>query len=433
MSFVFNTNLPRNGINWRLFSFENTSQYQTAINQNVGKTFIPTASLVSSPFSNTSAVNSVALSNGDLLCSGSEGLYTFNPVTLQFTYKSNNTFLDKMCLLDDGNVLCIQGFNGPIIINPNNGSYVRSGDLIIIASKTTYNGSLEINQSPQTFTLILSDSALKYTTGIIVNVQDNNGSNSFIGTITATTSNSITIQKTSQTGIATSDYWDITVVGQTASALNTFKSSILNFQKIPISTNKTHYVLTDSSMNRGVYIDALNWTISFEAISNQLFKSSSKYSADTINSSIRFPETTYTKIISTRLTNAYAMSDDSNNLKLVYPGGNITNSSTIDSPNVFCLLPQIDFQYNNQAQGRILLWVTGGQYQVWNTINNEIQTLLVSGSAPDTYTQPVQLLDGRIFLKPFPNNSNPSSFLIFGGGGGFNPNVTLSPYFNKWN
>ena len=58
---------------------------------------------------------------------------------------------------------------------------------------------------------------------------------------------------------------------------------------------------------------------------------------------------------------------------------------------------------------------------------------MMSGSAPDNYQQPVQLLDGRIFLKPSPNPTNPNSFLIYGGIGGFNPNVTLSPYFNKWN
>jgi len=433
MSFVFNTNIARSGIDWRLFSPQYTSQYQAAINQNVGKTFTPTASLVSSPFSNTSAVNYVALSSGDLLCSGAEGLYAFNPVTLQFTYRSNNTYLDKMCLLDDGNVLCTQ-FSGLKIINPNNGNYIRELDPTIIANQIISTDSLTITSGSQTIVISTSD-APNFITGAIINATGD--FISFTGTIISTTSNSITISKTTQSGTGTGSFWTINIIGQTTGALNTFKSSILNFQKIPITQDglsRSIYVLTNPSFDRDAYIDTLNWTISFSAIGyNPLFKSSSKYFADTIGYLIRFPETAYTKIISTRLTNSYAMSNDSNSLKLVHPSGNITNLSTTYNNNVFCLLPQIDSQATNQAQGRILLWVAGGQYQVWNTVNNTIQTASVLGSAPDQYTGPVQLLDGRIFLRPLPNNSNPSSFLIFGGGGGFNPNVTLSPYFNKFN
>jgi hypothetical protein len=434
MSFVFNTNIARSGIDWRLFSPQYTSKYQTAINQNVGKIFTPTASLVSSPFSHAAAVNSVVLSNGNLLCSGFEGLYAFNPVTLQFTYRSNNTYLEKMCLLDDGNILCTQGLSNIAVINPNNGSYIRSGDLTIIANQIISGDSLTITSGPQTIVVSTSD-APRFISGAIINATGD--LISFTGTIISTTSNSITISKTTQSGTGTGSFWTINIIGQTTSALNTFKSSILNFQKIPITQDRlsrSFYVLTNSSFDRDAYIDTLNWTISFDAkAKNTLYKSSSKYLADTSSSEIKFPESSYSKIISTRSTNAYAMSNDSNSLKLVHPGGNITNSSTQNVNNIFCLLPQIDSQATNQAQGRILLWVAGGQYQVWNTVNNTIQTASVSGSAPDEYRQPVQLLDGRIFLIPMPNNSNPSSFLIFGGGGGFNPNVTLSPYFNKFN
>jgi len=432
MSLVFNTNLPRNGINWRLVAPGNTSAYQSAINSNVGRTLSDSASLVSSPFANTSAVNSILLSNGDVLCSGNEGLYTFNPVTLEFTYKSNITFLYALCLLDDGNVLCKQGFSSIVIINPNNGTYIRNVELTITASKTIYTGLIAVGETPQTFILNTGEAG-KYIVGTIVNVKNGDSADeySFTGTITAVTSNSITILKSSQTGSVTASYWEITVVGQTASALNTFKSSVVNFQKIPIQQNI--YVLTDSSFNSGTFIDTLNWTISFQSSNlNNAFKSSSKYSADTNSYSITFPINNYTKVISTRTTNAVAMSDG-NNLLLIHPSGNITNSSIGGSNNIFCLLPQINSISTNQAQGIILLWISSGIGQTWNTQNNTISSFVILGSAPDQYTQPVQLLDGRIFLKPLANNTNPSSFLIFGGNGGFNPNVTLSPYFNKWN
>jgi hypothetical protein len=437
MSLVFNTNLPRNGIDWRLFSPEKTSAYQLAINSNTTRTLSNSASLVSSPFSNASGVNSALLSNGDVLCSGNEGLYTFNPTTLQFTYKSNNSFLDVICLLDDGNVLCKQ-IASLVIINPNDGSYVKNNELQIIAADLIYSGLLAISGMPQTFTLNISDSASRYIPGVMVKVKGN--WNSFNGTITSVTSNSITIQKTSQTGVETTDFWTISVIGQTSTVLDTFKSSILNFQKIPFSNLASQstppnniYVLTDSSFNKGAFIDTLNWTISFGGNLNGAFKSSSKYSANTNSYSITFPANQYTKVISTRTTNAVAMSDGTN-LLLIHPSGSITNS--VSSPfnnNIFCLLPQINSVATDQSQGKILLDISGGASAIWNTANNSIETSIMSGSAPDNYQQPVQLLDGRIFLKPFPNSANPTSFLIYGGIGGFNPNVTLSPYFNKWN
>ena len=431
MSLVFNTNLPRKGIDWRLFSPENTSQYQAAINANTGRTLSNLCTLVSSPFSSASSVSSVLLNDGNLLCSGNEGIYTFNPTTLQFTYKSNNR-ITKMYLLDSGNVLCTNSLQlNPAIINPNDGSYITNENLTIKANKIIYIGTHTISSGPQTFTLGLAAEFVgAYIVGTILNVKDRDSENSFTGTITSMTSNSITIQKSSQVGSGTFNTWDIIVVGQTSNALNTFKISILNFQKLPTS----FYVLTDSSFDRDAYIDPINWTVSFTTLGNNpLYKSSSKYSADTLNGTIKFPETAYTKIISTRSTNAYAMADTSGtSLKLVHPGGTITNSSTSFMNNIFCLLPQINSTSTNQAQGIILLWVALGQYQTWNTENNTITTSFVSGSAPDIYNNPIQLLDGRIFLQPFPNSSNPSSFLIFGGTGGFNPNITLSAYFNKF-
>lgn len=432
MSFVFNTNLQRSGIDWRLFSPEYTSQYQSEINNNVGKTLSNSATLISSPFSNASAVSSVLLSNGNVLCSGQEGLYTFNPVSNQFTYKSNN-LLNRMQLLDDGNVLGVQFVSNNItIINPNNGSIEKNTDLEIIASDTSYLGLISLSSGPQTFTLNISTDALKYIPGIIVKVQDNIGSNSFTGTITATTQTSITIQKTSQTGSATSDWWTITVVGQTSTALNAFKNSVLNFQKIPIETSgMSFYVLSDSSFERGAYIDPVNWKITFTGGLGSGGKSSSKWSSSNSSSGgISFPSSGYDKIISTRSTGANAMVGGLA-LRLNHPSGSITNQA-INGTDIFCLLPQIDSQSTNQAQGRILLNLVGNVSEIWNTSNNSIQVSSISGSAPDRYTSPVQLLDGRIFLTPMPNASNPSSFVIYGGGGGFNPNITLSPYFNKY-
>lgn len=422
MSLVFNTNLPRNGIDWRNFSLNG---FVDAINQNIGKITSNTAILVSSPFSNTSSVSTTLLSDGNVLCIGSEGTYRFNPVSLEFLKLPNSVpFSDKLLLLNDGNVLCHR-FSSVFIINPLDGSYVRNNPLTITAPTQQQFQIITITSGPQTIAVSLeSGTGGRYITGMIVQVFS---SISFTGIITSATSNSITVSKTSQTETGTvSDFWSIATIGQTSTALDTFGSSVLNFQKLPESI----YVLTNSSFDRDVYIDHLNWTIRFSSKSlNTGYKSSSIYNS----AQMIFPKTTFTKIINTRTISHYAITDGTNFELITNTGSTAFSNLLNDSIGIFCFLPQINIPLGSSAQGQILLSIVGGVSKIWNLNGNTISISTMSGSAPDEYTEPVQLLDGRIFLKPFPSNTNPSSFLIYGGGGGFNPNVTLSPYFNKWN
>lgn len=78
--------------------------------------------------------------------------------------------------------------------------------------------------------------------------------------------------------------------------------------------------------------------------------------------------------------------------------------------------------------GKVLIIPAGGSTSkgsiydpVSNTLTQTSPTFSVSLGTS------VVMLDGRVFLTPY----NSSSALIYGGGGGFNRNVSLSSYYNK--
>ena len=443
MSLVFNTNLQRNGIDWRIISSLNA--YRSAINANVGKTTVNSGVLVNSPFADTSSVNSVLLSNGNVLCCGIEGIYEFNPVDISFTYKSNVSGIDKLVLLNDGNILCLKSPNQLAILNPNNGLYIKQTHPDIIIENKNVNQSINIEVGSQLITVNnVNGGTYDIIPGVILRLTGSLWSFDGLVTSVSPSTSSFTISKTSTNGFGTQNGWTISKIGQNSSPLSDFGYGVLNFQKIDsisaslFAGRDLVYVLADSSTgltgtDRDVTIDPINWRIYFRQKSiNLLNKSSSIY----VDGFIRTPINIAVKIINTRSLNRdiFAEYENSGFLKLYYPPSiTLTNTATSNNVNIFCMLPQIDSQVNNQAQGIILLWIKNGLMQKWRTSDNTILTESITGSAPDEYTQPVILLDGRILLKPLSGASNPSSFLIYGGGGGFNPNVTLSPFFNKWN
>lgn len=443
MSFVFNTNLQRNGIDWRIISSSQLTGYRLAVNENVGKTTVNSGVLVNSPFADTSSVNSVLLSNGNVLCCGIEGIYEFNPIDLSFTYKSNESGIDKLVLLNDGNILCLKLPNQLAILNPDNGSYIKQTDPDIVVGNKSTNQSINIAVGPQTITVNLIQGVYDIIPGVILRFTGSLWYFEGIVTSVSPSTSSFTVSKTMSDGFGTQSNWTITKVGQ-SNLLSDFGFGVLNFQKIDYVTGLSAsgkdfvYVLVDSSTgrqgtDRNVSIDPINWKIFF---SQKSINNSNRSSSIYVDDFILVPSGGgATKIINTRSVNRNIFAEGGNNtLRLYYtPSQIITNAPTQNSVNIFCLLPQIDSQASNQAQGIILLWIKNGLVQKWRTIDNTILTESITGSAPDEYTQPVTLLDGRIFLKPLSGASNPSSFLIYGGGGGFNPNVTLSPFFNKWN
>jgi len=436
MSFVFNTNIPRTGIDWRNFS--DLTGYVDAINQNRGKTTDNQVDIVSFPGPEASGSHAVLTGDGNVIFfTPSTGVYKFNPALRQFTLMVLFDYenIDKSILLDDGNIFGSKPIYYPeytsypifSIFNPITSSYIRVNEEIAITAVNQYqNQNITLTPDAQTISISLeSGTGPRYIPGVIVNVSS--GGLSFEGTVTDVFTNTISVSKISQTGNGTiSGLCTISVTGQTQDALNQFKLSILNYQKLPTSI----YVLTDSSFNRDAYINPTNWTIQFSTKSlNTGYKSSSIYNS----TQIIFPKTTFTKIINTRSITWYAITDGTN-LELISNTGSVSlSNSSIDSE-VFCFLPQINIPAGSTTQGQILLSLKNGNSKIWNLNGNTITETNVPGLSSNTWVKPLQLLDGRILVQPKnPSQSQTSSIAIYGGGGGFNPNVTLSPYFNKYN
>jgi hypothetical protein len=65
--------------------------------------------------------------------------------------------------------------------------------------------------------------------------------------------------------------------------------------------------------------------------------------------------------------------------------------------------------------------------RIYDPISDTLTTPTGTFSGNNDFNQPLVMADGRVFIVPH----NATTARIYGGGGGFNINVSLSAYYNK--